>query len=211
MLLPGLAALVVAALVTFGLGKLLRAREEPFLASLAGIVIAALLSFIALAPIALFLPQSWGWIAAIAAVAALGEAVRVRFAYRAAESLKDLWGLLSFGMAPALFVIVLTLSELIGDPQAARPYIWFAAFVVANSLLAMIHGASIAAFVGANWPWWLTWSCSAMASAAFMLSERVDGAGWAIIAVTIVVLLGLAIAAWRRRSVASDERLSRLT
>jgi hypothetical protein len=44
-----------------------------------------------------------------------------------------------------------------------------------------------------------------------MLSERVDGAGWAIIAVTIVVLLGLAIAAWRRRSVASDERLSRLT
>jgi hypothetical protein len=186
--------LVVAGFVTLVLGKLLRASEEPFTAGLAGAGIASLLVIVALMPIALFLPGSWGWIVAVAIVSIVGEAVRVRFAYRAADSMNELWDLLSFGLAGALFAGLLFGLDIAFAPETGPRGVWAVAVVTIAALTGLLHGAAVGAFVRARWPWWSTLSWSTAAASAFLVSERLDPViGWSIFALTAVVLLGLAV------------------
>jgi hypothetical protein len=200
-LLPSLTLLAVAGLVTLVLGKLLRASEEPFAAGLAGAGIASLLVIVALTPIVLFLPRSWGWIAAIAIISVVGEAVRVRFAYRAADSINELWDLVSFGLAGAIFGGLLFGLDVAVAPETGPQGFWTVIVVAIAALLGLLQGAAVGALVRARWRWWSTLSCSTAATSAFLLSERLDPLlGWSVCAVTALALLGLAVSASQGRS-----------
>jgi hypothetical protein len=200
MFLPALAVVVAAAMVAWGLGKLLRVREEPFLAGLAGAVISELLVLVALTPLLFMLSEHSAWLAAPAIIALVGEAVRVHFAFRAADSLNEVWDLLSFGLAGALLGGVSVVLEFVVDRAILSLDIWSVVAVLTVVSANLVRGASIAAFVRARWPWWTTWLLSAAATFAVLIASRVhESIGWTVYAVTLAILLGLAYFASRNR------------